>query len=130
MNTSKQPKKAKVKPWQWSPVDPLEVLSVSKEQILLLGSERITETELKNLQMEAKTLKTFRLWRIMQETVKQKAIQMGFVDAETWERAMSGKMMLHNLGILHSIVENLTIVPVARTPLTTPRPSKHRLPTQ
>ncbi len=126
--TSKTPKKrekSQPKAWEWSPVDLNQVLTVTQDRKILLGSEVITETELRNLQGEAKALKNMRIWLILQETVRQKAIEMGFVQAETWERTMSGKMMLHNLGILKSIVETLIKVPEAHAPLVAPRPSKH-----
>lgn len=116
------------KPWEWSPIDPRQVLTVSKERVLLLGDQVITETELRNLQAEAKVIKNSQIWRVMQETVKQKAVLMGFVEAETWERTMSGKMMLHNLGILKSIVDTLTVVPTQKMPLQMPKPSKHTPP--
>lgn len=127
------PKKSKLpkntlkpsKPWDWSPVEPLDVIVVTKERQLTIGGEPVTEVQLKNLQAEVKALKTFHLWRIMQETVKNRAVESGFIKAENWEQTMSGKMMLHNLGILRSIVEVLESVPPLHTPPAPPRPVKH-----
>lgn len=121
--SSKKPKKAKTSP-DWTAVDPLEVFAMSKDMRMTLGGEPISETELKNLQQEVKALKAFHIWRIMTETVKQKAIQTGFVESENWERTMSGKMMLHNLGILKSIVDSIERVPQVNAPIA-PKPPLH-----
>lgn len=123
-NSSTKPKKAP-KANSWSSVDPLDVLTATKDKILLLGDTKLTDVELKNLQMEAKTLKNFRLWSIMQNTIKQKAIVMGLVESETWERTISAKMMLLNLDILKSVVDSLLVAQPLHTPPVAPRPPKH-----
>lgn len=128
--TLKKSKKPSVKPqpWEWSPVDPFAVVTITQDRKIMLGSEQITETELKNLQAEAKVLKNMRIWHVLQETVKQKSIQMGFVEAETWERTMSGKMMLHNLGILKSVVDSLLHMPPQYVATLPPKPHKSGVP--
>lgn len=118
-------KKKTAHAWDWSPVDTRDVLSATKDKILLLGDIKITDTELQNLQMEAKTLKNFRIWKIMQETIKQKAIKMGFVESETWERTMSGKMMLLNLDVLRTVIESLLLAQPLHTPDAPLKPPKH-----
>jgi hypothetical protein len=104
---TKIPKKKASKPWDWSPVDPLEVLVVTKDHKMFIGSEPITEIELKNLQQEVKALKSFRVWRILQETIRQKAIEKGLIQSVVWEETLAAKMMIHNLGIIKTIVEVL-----------------------
>lgn len=125
MSQSKsKPSKKQPNPWDWSPVDPHSVFTVSQDRKILLGGAPITENEYKRLQDEAKAFKNSRLWQVMHETVRQKAIQTGFVEAETWERTMSGKMMLHNLGVLKSIVESLTNMPAQYIATMPPKPYK------
>lgn len=89
----------------WDGVDPKQVLVVTKERKMVVDGEVLSDIEIKNLQDEVKSLKNFRIWRIMQETVKHKAVEKGFIESLSWEQTLSGKMMLHNLGLLRSIVE-------------------------
>lgn len=92
---------------------------MTKDHDIFLGSSKITDIEMKNLQQEAKVLKNFRLWKVLQETVRQKAVEKGVVESTNWEQTLSAKMMLHNLGILKSIVEVLVTYqpkPQATTP--------------
>lgn len=113
----KTPKKPQAP--SWNPIDPLEVITVTKDHDIFLGSSKITDIEMKNLQQEAKVLKNFRLWKVLQETVRQKAVEKGVVESTNWEQTLSAKMMLHNLGILKSIVEVLVTYqpkPQATTP--------------
>lgn len=94
---------------KWLTVDPKEVLQVNKQKVMLLFGQPITEIELKNLKEEVKALKMLRIWRIFQETLKHEAIKQGFVEAENWEMTLSGKMMLHSLGIMQSITDAMAI---------------------
>lgn len=114
--TTKTSKK-KIKPNEWVPVDVLDVVVVTKDHKLFVGGQQLTDIELKNLQSEIKALKAFRIWSLFQNTVKQRAIETGFVTSETWERTMSGKMMLLNLDILRSIVDAIEKVPPLHTPI-------------
>lgn len=113
----KTPSRKKIKPYEWSPVDPQEVVLVNQSNELFVGGVKLTDIELKNIQAEVKALKSFRLWSLFQNTVKQKAIETGFVKAETWERTMAGKMMLLNLDVLKSIVDSIERVPPLHTGL-------------
>lgn len=113
----------KIKAPEWVPVDAREVVVVTQDHKLFIGGEQLTEIELKNLQAEVKALKTFRIWSLFQNTVKQKAIETGFIKAETWERTMAGKMMLLNLDVLRSIVDAIEKVPPLHTPMVA-RPPK------
>lgn len=101
------PRKAKEPygPGKWVAVDPAFVLNVTKDGQIVVFGEKITAVELKNLQAEVKSLKQFRIWSIIQNTLKQKAIEKGFYEATDWEMALSGKMMAHSLGIIQSIVK-------------------------
>ena len=70
-----------------------------------LGQEKLSSTELRNLKSEADSLQRMRIWRIMQETVKQKAIEKAILQSTDFEQVLSGKLMLHNLGIQQSIID-------------------------
>ena len=89
-------------------VDLHEVVDVRKQGgklRLFIGGFQCTDSEVKDLKAQATLLQPTRLWRIMQETVKQKAIEKAVIDSKTWEETLSGKMMLHDLGLLRSIVD-------------------------
>lgn len=82
-----------------------DVVSVDKSgTIILLGGEKITEAELKNLRAEVKTLKNFRIWKIFQETLRQKAIEKAVLNSTDREQTLAGKMMIHDIGVMKSIV--------------------------
>lgn len=93
-----------MKKTNFPPLDVTEVLLATKEGILLLGSP-ITDMELKSLQEEVRALKQFRIWKIMQETIRHKAIEKGITLSTQWEEVLAAKMMLHDLGIMKSVVD-------------------------
>lgn len=86
-------------------IDITQVLQVSKDHMLCIDGKPLTELEVSKLKEEARVLESFRIWLIMQETVKQKAVEKGFLESKDWEETLAGKMMLHNLGLLKSILE-------------------------
>lgn len=85
-------------------IDQFQVLRAVKGTLYLAG-EPMTEIEVQNLKQEVRALKNFRVWQIMHETVRQAALDKGFYEATEWEHTLSGKMMVHNLGILKNIVD-------------------------
>ena len=89
-------------------VDLHDVVDLRKEGgklFLFIGGLKATQDQVRELKNQAIVLQPTRLWRIMQETVKQKAIEKAVIESKTWEEALSGKMMLHDLGLLRSIVD-------------------------
>jgi hypothetical protein len=72
---------------------------------IFIGGKQVGDTELRSLIAEAKALEGFRIWTIMQETVKNEAMDKGFNKAVSFDDLMTCKLMLHNLGILKSIVK-------------------------
>lgn len=72
---------------------------------LYLDGQLLSKQDISQLKEEVRLLLSFRLWRIMQETTKQKAVEISLNRSTKWEDVLAGKMMLHDLGILHSIVE-------------------------
>jgi hypothetical protein len=83
----------------------LEVKQKNNRVFVLLGKEELTESQIKQLKVEADLLQRSNLWRIMQETVKAKAMEKAFTQSTDWEQVLSGKLMVHNLGIMQSIVK-------------------------
>ncbi len=67
----------------------------------------MTKQEAELLKAEASYFQRSKLWCIMQETVKQQAIEKCALESTNWETTFSGKMMLYNLGILSSIVKTI-----------------------
>jgi hypothetical protein len=72
---------------------------------LFLGDWELPNEDVRVLKGEAEALRNGRLWRIMQETVRYKANELGLVKSKTWEETLSAKMMLHNLGLLESQID-------------------------
>lgn len=104
-------------------VDVNDVVTVSKDgKDLLIGGNKMSDIELKNLKEEVKALKNFRVWRIMHETVRHKAIEKGILLSNEWEETLAAKMMLHNLGLLKSVLDVIDRF----TPQVIPTPPKKR----
>lgn len=83
----------------------IEVRDNNGQVQVLLGQENLSLTELRNLKAEADSLQRMRIWSIMQETIKQKAIEKAVLQSTDFEQVLSGKLMLHNLGIQQSIID-------------------------
>jgi hypothetical protein len=92
------------KEWEVSPRD---VISINPQGALLLGGEAITQNELEILDKEAIFLKNSRLWQIMQMTIRQKAIEKAVLMSTDFEQVLSGKLMIHNLGIQKDILDKI-----------------------
>jgi hypothetical protein len=105
-NTIK-PRKSTTKSPAWTDLDSQDILLVNKEGKIFLGGQLITQAEVQNLQQEIKSLKQFKIWRILQETLRHKAVEKAVTLSENWEQVLSGKMMLHSLGVMKSIVHVL-----------------------
>ena len=85
-------------------VDLHRVFEVTKDGKMFLGSRQLDAKEIEEYQSQANVLSQLPLWGLMQETLKQKAIEGGILRSEKWEDTLSSKAMLHNLGIQRSIV--------------------------
>ena len=90
----------------FEPVDINHVVELSDGR-LFIGGVPLTEIEENNLREEARTLRQFKIWKIIQETLRHKAIEKAILHSTEWEHTLAGKMMLHNLGIILSIVDIL-----------------------
>ncbi len=85
-------------------VNPYDVLS-EKNGKIYLGNELITDAEVGLLKAEAGQLEGMRLWKVFQETIKQRAIEMAVMNSQNFEQVVAGKMMIHNIGIQKAVVK-------------------------
>ena len=86
-------------------IDPWSVLTYDERSgIVKLNGEQLAKEEVRQLKTEAIAIQKFRLWTIMQETLKQKAIEKAVVQSTNFEQVLAGKLMLHNLSLQKSIV--------------------------
>ncbi len=116
-----KPKKSTTKSPAWTDLDSQDILLVSKEGAIFLGGEKLTQQDLTNLQAEIKSLKQFKIWRILQETLRHKAVEKAITQSENWEQVLSGKMMLHSLGVMKSVVHVLEHKVINTPPVQTPK---------
>lgn len=79
-----------------------------------LGNRKLTDQELENLLAEAKAIHSFTFWHLVQETIKQKAIEKSVLHSTEWEHVLAGKMMLYNLNIQKEIFKSLLAIKVAK----------------
>lgn len=90
-------------------VDQLQVVNTTKDTLgkihVIVDGKEISREQLIALRAEVELLKKFQIWSILQETVKQKAIELGVKNSTNWNDTLAAKMMLHNIGIQQSIVD-------------------------
>lgn len=86
-------------------VNPYDVISYDSKGGIRINNQPITELEIRDLKQEVASLEQFRIWQILQETIKQKAIEKAVLQSENYDQVLSGKLMIHNLGIIKSIIE-------------------------
>lgn len=94
-------------------VEPYYVFSVSKSGSILLNGEQITLQELKNFKSEVRALKDMQVWRIVQNTIRQKAIEKAVLTSTDLyslkgnEQILAGKMMIWNLDVIKTIIDDI-----------------------
>lgn len=86
-------------------VNPEYVMTLGKDGSMFLNGKKIDDTEAATLKSEAIALKNFKLWNIMQETLHDQAIKVMCEKSTNWEDMRGGKLMLHNLEVIKTIVE-------------------------
>ena len=84
-------------------VNPDDVITQAKGKIYVGGKE-ITENETKQFEAEVKALEGFRIWKIINETVRGQAMDKGFNKSLTYDDLLTSKMMLYNLDIINSVI--------------------------
>lgn len=94
-------------------VDPDWVFALSKSGLVLLNGEQITTAELKNLKSEVRAFKEFQIYKILQNTLRQKAIDKSVLASTDLyslkgnEQVLGGKMMVYNLDIIQTIINRI-----------------------
>jgi hypothetical protein len=78
---------------------------VGGKPVLMVGGKPLSPVDKEQLVKDADYFTRSTLWRIMQETVKHMAVEDAVTNSTKWEQTLSGKMMLHNLGIQQKIIE-------------------------
>lgn len=74
---------------------------------ITLGGESITKTELETLAGEIYTLKQLRIWSIFQNSIREYAIQKGFLQATTLDQFKEGKMLEYAITMMETIVDKI-----------------------
>lgn len=85
-------------------VSPDDIISAKKGDIYI-GKNKVDDLELRSLIAEVKALEGFRIWRLMNETVRSDAMEKGFNKSVSFEDLLMCKMMLYNLDIFNSILD-------------------------
>ena len=83
---------------------PQDVIT-DRKGVLFLGDIPLEETELQSLQSEIKALDSMRIWSILNETVKEKAYEKGWVTSTTMEHLNTAKTMHYTLDLQKSIID-------------------------
>ncbi len=76
----------------------------SDKGILKIGGTTVQETELKSLIAEAKALEGFRLWTILNESIKKDALDRGWNKSTNLDDLNAGKTMYYTLDLQNSII--------------------------
>jgi hypothetical protein len=81
-----------------------DVLKVDKG-IIYIGKNKLEDIELRALIAEAKALEGFYLWKILNESIKQDAMNRGWNNATSIEELNSAKTIFYTLDLQNSIVK-------------------------
>ncbi len=81
-----------------------DVIAVDKGRIVL-GGKPIGDTELRSLISEVKAFKSSRLWKILNETPKKEAFDIGWNKSITLEHLNTSKTMYRTLELQQSIID-------------------------
>lgn len=72
---------------------------------LYLGSDEIDSDTLKQLKAEVAALRNFKIWPLINETLRQKAIEKSVLNSTAFDQTLSGKLMVHCIGVWNSILD-------------------------
>lgn len=95
--------------------NPLNVFDISPSGIAYLNKEPLNKEKAFQLKQEAGLLKSMDIWDVIQETIKKEALVKGITHSKNWEEVLAGKMMLHNLGIIKSIIDKIQNIDVDKS---------------
>lgn len=80
-----------------------DVLKIDKGDVII-GGKKVSEDEIKQLIAEAKALEGFTLWKIINETIKQDALDRGWKNSVKMEDLNTSKTIFYTLDLQNSIV--------------------------
>lgn len=112
LNQLLKAEKERNQPISWM-VDPNYVFSIGKTGMILLNGDQITSQELKNLKSEVRALKEFEIYKILQATLRQKAIERAILTSTDLyslkgnEQVLAGKMMVFSLDVIKTIINDI-----------------------
>ena len=95
-------------------VKPQDVLKILEGGYVLLGSDPITIEEVSSLQEEIKFLEKTRIWAILTATVCDKAKQIMFEKAITFDDMKTGKAMLFNVDLMKKMMTQIKSIKIAQ----------------
>lgn len=81
-----------------------DVIKSGKDGTIYVGGRVIGDTEVRQLIAEAKALEGFALWRILNESIKDEALDRGWNKAKSMEELNAGKTMFYTLSLQNSII--------------------------
>jgi hypothetical protein len=94
-------------------VDPTKVLTITKTGLMMLNGEQLGEREINNYKSEVRTMKSFMIYDIIMNTVRQKANEKAILHSNasnyvnTNPDLLAGKMMIFNLDIVKTIIDKI-----------------------
>jgi len=97
-------------------INPNHVFQVSKTNIPYLNQEPITKAKLKELQQQAKYYLDSELWSILTTLIRQKAIDKAIKESTKYNHVLPGKMMVHNIALMESLVKYIAEVDLSTIP--------------
>jgi len=97
-------------------VDPNNIFYTDKKQkadgtwyyIFTLAGKNLTDNQVRNLNNEARALKSMELYKIITTTLANDAKKTMFEKAVDFDGMKAGKAMLHTISVIETIVNNLT----------------------
>lgn len=84
-----------------------DILTIDKLGRLKINGVVLTPGEQNGLLEEAKFLYDSRLWKILINTPKARAMEIMFTKSENFEDMRNGKMMLYNLSLQENLVKTI-----------------------
>lgn len=84
-----------------------DVIKSANNGSLYIGNAVLGETELRQLIAEAKAIEGFRLWKIINESVKDDAVKIGWNNSTKMEDLNTAKTIFYTLDLQKSIINTI-----------------------
>jgi hypothetical protein len=85
-----------------------EQVARSVDGILFIGGQTPTKQQLEELAKEGALVKSIGLWKVLTETVKSQALELGIKNAKDFDQLLFAKAMLHVVAIQESTIKAIT----------------------